>query len=50
MTRARRQFIRPLALTLSAMALSGCISTVPDQNGLYAYPIGGAPVVSNETA
>jgi curli biogenesis system outer membrane secretion channel CsgG len=49
MTRARRHFTRPIALTLGAMALSGCVSTTPDQNGVYASPIGGSPVISNET-
>ena len=49
MTRARRHFTRPLALTLGAIALSGCVSTMPDANGRYAMPIGSAPVISNET-
>jgi curli biogenesis system outer membrane secretion channel CsgG len=49
MTRARRHFIRPLALTLGAIALSGCVSTMPDADGRYAMPIGSAPVISNET-
>ena len=50
MTRARRHFTRPIALTLSAILLAGCVSTVPDSvTGRYASPIGGAPVISNET-
>jgi curli production assembly/transport component CsgG/holdfast attachment protein HfaB len=49
MTRARRHFTRPLALTLGAFALAGCVSASPDASGRYAYPIGGAPVLNNET-
>lgn len=50
MTRARRHFIKPLALTLCAMALAGCVSTTPDPvTGMYATPIGGAPVITNQT-
>jgi curli production assembly/transport component CsgG/holdfast attachment protein HfaB len=49
MTRARRHFTRPLALTLGAFALAGCVSTSPDATGRYTYPIGGAPVITNET-
>ena len=49
MTRARRHFIRPLAIGLSAMTLAGCASTVADSSGRYATPIGNAPVISNET-
>lgn len=49
MTRARRHFIRPLAIGLAAIALSGCASTIAGSDGLYATPIGNAPVVSNET-
>jgi len=49
MTRARRHFIRPLAIGLAAAALAGCASTTADSSGRYAAPIGGAPVISNET-
>jgi curli biogenesis system outer membrane secretion channel CsgG len=49
MTRARRHFSKPLSLTLAAMSLAACVSTTPDSTGHYAEPIGGAPVISNET-
>ncbi len=49
MTRARRHFVKPLALGLAAMALAGCASTFADSTGRYATPIGRAPVISNET-
>lgn len=50
MNRARRQMTKPLALTLAAAMLTGCVSTSADSDGLYASPIGNAPVTSNETA
>jgi curli production assembly/transport component CsgG/holdfast attachment protein HfaB len=41
----------PLAITLSALMLSGCVSlSADDETGQYATPIGNAPVTSNETA
>jgi curli biogenesis system outer membrane secretion channel CsgG len=49
MTRARRHFIKPLAICVATMALAGCASTNAGSDGLYATPIGNAPVVSNET-
>jgi curli production assembly/transport component CsgG/holdfast attachment protein HfaB len=50
MTRARRQWTKPLALTLAAVMLTGCVSTSADYDtGQYASPIGNAPVTSNET-
>jgi curli production assembly/transport component CsgG/holdfast attachment protein HfaB len=39
-----------LPLALAATTLTGCVSTTPDSvTGTYATPIGGAPVISNET-
>jgi curli biogenesis system outer membrane secretion channel CsgG len=50
MTRARRHFAAPLALVLAGIALSGCVTSIPDPvTGRYARPIGGAPVIANET-
>lgn len=47
--RGRRHFVKPLVIALSALAVTGCISPQADSRGLYATPIGTAPVVSNET-
>jgi len=50
MTRARRHIAKPLILSLAAFATVGCVSTSPDPyTGRYTAPIGGAPVISNET-
>lgn len=48
-SRGRKYLIKPLVLLLAAVALEGCISTTPDDTGRYTVPIGGSPVVSNET-
>ena len=47
--RARKHLLKPLVLILAAVALEGCISPFPDSVGRYTSPIGGAPVISNET-
>jgi curli production assembly/transport component CsgG/holdfast attachment protein HfaB len=47
--RGRHHLAKPLALTIAMIALSGCMSTTPDATGRYAAPIGGAPVIANET-
>src|SRR5471032_2863641 len=47
--RARKHLVKPLVLMLAAIALEGCISPTPDSVGRYTSPIGGAPVISNET-
>ena len=47
--RARKHLTKPLALVLAAMVLQGCISPWPNSAGRYTSPIGGAPVISNET-
>lgn len=47
--RARKYLTKPVALTLAAAMLAGCVSTTADYTGRYAEPIGDAPVISNET-
>ena len=49
MTRSRKHLLKPLAFVVAALALEGCISPYPDSVGRYTSPIGGAPVISNET-
>lgn len=44
-----RAFRSVAALGLSAGALAGCVSPVAGPNGMYASPIGNAPVISNAT-
>ena len=45
----RKHLLKPLLFVLAAMSLEGCISPYPDSVGRYTSPIGGAPVISNET-
>ncbi|HUE64334.1 MAG TPA: transcriptional regulator, partial [Rhizomicrobium sp.] len=47
--RARKHLLKPLVLILAAVTLQGCISPFADSAGRYTSPIGGAPVISNET-
>ena len=47
--RGRKHLLKPLVFILAAMALEGCISPSADSVGRYTSPIGGAPVISNET-
>ena len=47
--RGRRYLFRTIAVAAVAMALGGCVSPVPLAHGPYTAPIGGAPVISNET-
>ncbi len=47
--RGRKYLIRSLAVAVFATALGGCISPVPTESGRYTSPIGGSPVISNET-
>ena len=47
--RARKHLFKPLACLLAVLALEGCISPTPNAVGRYTTPIGGAPVISNET-
>ena len=48
-SRGRKFLIKPIVLLLAAVALEGCISQTPDETGRYTVPIGGSPVISNET-
>src|SRR5450432_1855843 len=47
--RGRKFLLKPLALAVAALTLEGCISPRADSVGRYTAPIGGAPVISNET-
>jgi len=47
--RGRKFLLKPLALLIAAIALEGCISPTPGDDGRYTLPIGGSPVISNET-
>jgi len=47
--RGRKYLLRSLALVIAATALGGCISPIPTASGRYTAPIGGSPVISNET-
>ena len=47
--RARKYLLKPLLPVLAALALTGCISPSADSVGRYTAPIGGSPVISNET-
>jgi len=47
--RGRRYLSRTLAAAATALALGGCISPIPTASGTYTSPIGGSPVISNET-
>src|SRR4051812_44843562 len=47
--RGRQHLAKPLAFVIAMVALSGCMSTTPDETGRYSAPIGGAPVIANET-
>ncbi len=48
-SRGRHHLIKPLVFVLAALALSGCISPSADSTGRYTSPIGGSPVIANET-
>jgi len=47
--RGRKHLWKPVAVMLAALALEGCISPSADSVGRYTSPIGGSPVISNET-
>jgi curli biogenesis system outer membrane secretion channel CsgG len=47
--RGRKHLIKPLVLLFAAVALQGCITPSADETGRYTAPIGGAPVIANET-
>ena len=48
-SRGRKYLIKPLVLLLAGFSLTGCISPTPDESGRYTVPVGGSPVISNET-
>ncbi|HTQ13775.1 MAG TPA: holdfast anchoring protein HfaB [Rhizomicrobium sp.] len=48
-SRGKRHLMKPLVLLGLLVALSGCISTEADDTGRYTAPIGGSPVIGNET-
>ena len=41
--------LKLLAAAASALALTGCVTPYAGSNGLYASPIGNAPVTANPT-
>jgi curli production assembly/transport component CsgG/holdfast attachment protein HfaB len=47
--RGRKYLLQPLVLLAAALSLEGCISPQADSVGRYTAPIGGSPVISNET-
>ena len=47
--RGRKHLLKPLAVILAGLALQGCVSPSADSIGRYTAPIGGSPVISNET-
>ena len=47
--RGRHFLLKPLVFGLAALMLQGCITPMPDSTGRYTTPIGGAPVIANET-
>jgi len=47
--RGKKYLLKPLVFLIAAIALEGCISPVADSAGRYTAPIGGSPVISNET-
>jgi curli production assembly/transport component CsgG/holdfast attachment protein HfaB len=49
MSRRGTLLFNPLLLLIAAVALEGCVSPQADSSGRYTAPIGGAPVISNET-
>jgi curli biogenesis system outer membrane secretion channel CsgG len=47
--RGRKYLLMPLAMAAMAAFLGGCISPIPTESGRYTSPIGGSPVITNET-
>jgi curli biogenesis system outer membrane secretion channel CsgG len=48
--RGKKHLIKPLILVIAGLSLAGCISPQADSaTGRYTAPIGGSPVISNET-
>jgi curli production assembly/transport component CsgG/holdfast attachment protein HfaB len=48
-SRGKRFLLMPLVFGLAAVALSGCVTPMADSTGRYTTPIGGSPVIANET-
>jgi curli biogenesis system outer membrane secretion channel CsgG len=48
-SRAAKGLLRLAMFLMVGSGLSGCISPVPRADGTYTTPIGGAPVINNET-
>jgi curli production assembly/transport component CsgG/holdfast attachment protein HfaB len=48
-SRGKRHLAKPLIFLVAAIALSGCIGLSGDDTGRYTAPIGGSPVIGNET-
>jgi curli biogenesis system outer membrane secretion channel CsgG len=44
-----KRFAASIAAVLLSTSLAGCISPTPRADGTYTTPIGGAPVIDNET-
>ncbi len=49
MSESRRRFRPLIAATAAAALMAGCVSTSAGPDGLYARPIGNAPVTANPT-
>ncbi|GAD58768.1 holdfast anchoring protein HfaB [Brevundimonas sp. BAL450] len=49
MSETRRRFRPLIAATAAAALMAGCVSTSAGPDGLYARPIGNAPVTANPT-
>ena len=47
--RGKKVFLNPRGFGLAAIMLQGCITPMPDSTGRYTTPIGGSPVIANET-
>ncbi len=47
--RGPKHLLAASVFVLAALALSGCIGPGADSTGRYAAPIGGSPVIANET-
>jgi curli biogenesis system outer membrane secretion channel CsgG len=47
--RVKKILFRTLVFGIAAVALEGCISPVATSSGRYTAPIGGSPVITNET-
>ena len=49
-SRGRKHLLKPIVFGLAAIALSGCITPEASSvTGRYTAPIGGSPVIANET-